>query len=76
MTLASFVPLVLIVASYRLPTFIAGARGSCHQNAIFISLFFGWTRIGWSAALIWAIVEVPMSSKPRERSRISEPFYK
>lgn len=76
MTLASFVLIVLIVAFCLLPTFIAGTRVSGHQNAIFINLLFGWTVLGWIAALIWAIVEVPMSSKPRERSRISEPLYK
>jgi len=71
MKLACFVLIVLIVAFYLLPTFIAGTRGSGHQNAIFINLLFGWT-VGWIAALIWAIAEVP--SKPR--GRFSEPFYK
>jgi RsiW-degrading membrane proteinase PrsW (M82 family) len=76
MTLASFVLIVLIVALYLLPTFIARPHGSDHQDTIFINLLFGWTVLGWIAALIWAIVEVPMPSKPRERSRFSEPFYK
>jgi Superinfection immunity protein len=72
MKLACFVLIVLIVPLYVLPKFIAGTRGSGHQNAIFINLLFDWTVLGWIAALIWAIAEVP--SKPR--GRFSEPFYK
>jgi hypothetical protein len=76
MTLASFVHVIVIVAFYLLPTFIAGSRGGGHENIIFINLLFGWMVLGWIAALLWAIVEVSIPSKPRERSRFVEPSYK
>jgi len=54
-----FVPgLILIAISlfiYFIPTLIAGNRSHREIWGIFIlNLFFGWTLIGWVAALIWS----------------------
>ena len=39
---------------------IANQRDTNHLGTIFIiNLLFGWTVLGWIAALIWAIVEKP-----------------
>lgn len=47
--------LVLIAVFYFLPAVIAN-----HLGAIFtINLLFGWTILGWLAALIWAVIEQP-----------------
>lgn len=52
---------------YLLPTVIASARGAGHQGMIiFINLVFGWTVLGWIAALIWAIVEKPAEENKPE----------
>lgn len=57
---AGIVLLILVVIFYFLPSVIAGTRNANHQGAIFfINLLFGWTILGWIAALIWAIVEAP-----------------
>ena len=40
---------------YRIPTFIALARG--HHNCIpilVVNLSLGWTVLGWVGALVWA----------------------
>lgn len=47
--------LILFLAIYVLPSFVAGARG--HKNVgpiIIVNLFLGWTLIGWVVALAWA----------------------
>jgi T4 superinfection immunity protein len=53
--------LILIVigfAVYFLPYSIARIRRTEHGPAIFwVNVFFGWTVLGWIAALIWAVTE-------------------
>jgi hypothetical protein len=50
----------LILAFYFLPAIIAAKRETKHEGMIFlINIVFGWTVLGWIAALIWAIVETP-----------------
>jgi hypothetical protein len=45
-------------AVYILPFIIAGIRKAEHRTAIFwVNLFFGWTLLGWLAALVWAVTE-------------------
>jgi hypothetical protein len=52
--------LFLIVVFYLLPCVIASTRKTGHQGAIFfVNMIFGWTVLGWIAALIWAVVEKP-----------------
>jgi hypothetical protein len=56
----AFVVLLLIAVFYFLPAVIANQRDTTHLGAIFIiNLLFGWTILGWIAALIWAVVEQP-----------------
>ena len=52
--------LFLVIVFYLLPSVIASTRKTGHQSAIFfINMLFGWTVLGWIAALIWAVVEKP-----------------
>lgn len=54
-----FMMLAVSVAAYFLPTIIACCRN--HTNTVsimLINIFFGWTLIGWIAALIWSIQSV------------------
>src|ERR1700754_99450 len=52
--------LLLIPVFYFLPAVIACKRSARYGSSIFlVNLFFGWTVLGWIAALIWAIVEPP-----------------
>lgn len=47
--------IVVIIALYLLPTIVAWGRIHHQKWAILVlNLAFGWTVIGWFAALIWA----------------------
>jgi hypothetical protein len=60
MEAASFILIMLVLIFYFIPTCIAVARQAKHVMMIFfINLVFGWTVLGWIAALIWGIVETP-----------------
>jgi hypothetical protein len=49
---------------YFFPTFIAVLRKHASALAIFaFNLFFGWTGLGWVAALIWSLTS-PSSNTP------------
>ena len=53
----AFLVLVLILAGgvYLLPAIVAGARQHRQKAPIFIlTLFLGWTVLGWIGALAWA----------------------
>jgi hypothetical protein len=68
-----------ILTFYFMPTVIASLRHSQHTGTIFIvNLVFGWTVLGWLAALIWAIVETPKPITPpsTQRTDWAQPFYK
>ena len=50
--------IVMGLATYLIPTFIACIRG--HSNSLsilLINILFGWTLLGWLAALIWSFVD-------------------
>lgn len=52
--------LFLVIVFYLLPSVIASTRKTGHQGMIFfVNALFGWTVLGWIAALIWAVVEKP-----------------
>lgn len=53
--------IVTISASlYFIPSIIAANRKHHNSTAIFVvNLFFGWTVLGWVAALVWAIANPP-----------------
>jgi len=46
---------IMLLIIYFIPTMLACKRGCIAQSQIFlVNLFFGWTAVGWIAALIWA----------------------
>ncbi len=50
--------LLIISVFYFLPAVVAKYRDTNNFGVIFaINLLFGWTVLGWIAALIWAILE-------------------
>lgn len=54
---SALIVLLILVASYFLPTIVASARGHKNTLAIFLlNLFLGWTLIGWLGALIWSVL--------------------
>lgn len=54
-TLIALSVLGLVIFVYMFPTFIAGIRGKKNTAALAVlNLMFGWTLLGWGAALIWA----------------------
>lgn len=73
---------IAILGFYFLPSVIAMTRDAQHGGSIFlINLLFGWTILGWIAALIWACVEKPIATLlPAANApapiKASEPFYK
>ena len=53
---ADFVVLGLIIAAYFVPTVVAKYRDKKNTEAIFlVNLIFGWSMLGWIAALTWAL---------------------
>jgi T4 superinfection immunity protein len=68
-TALSFFGMLLLLIFYFLPAVIASQRHTKHGGMIFlINFVFGWTILGWIAALIWAIVEAPQDQKPQEHA--------
>ena len=67
--------LILIAVFYFLPAVIGAWRDVKNLGMIFlINFVFGWTVLGWLAALIWAVVEQPKVKTIT--TAWSEPFYK
>lgn len=60
MDFAVVIFVLLSLIFYMIPSIISGKRNTRHFGMIcFINVVFGWTVLGWIAALIWAIVEGP-----------------
>lgn len=58
--------IVLGVALYFTPSFVAGAREHPNTTAILaLNLLLGWTFLGWVGALVWALT----AQQPPRRSR-------
>ena len=58
MELIIIIAAALFLALYFLPCIIASSRGTKSQGGIFLlTLFLGWTLVGWLLAAIWAITE-------------------
>lgn len=56
MFLASFITIVFWLGVYLIPSIIAGARKHKNTTAILaVNLLFGWTILGWGAALVWSL---------------------
>jgi RsiW-degrading membrane proteinase PrsW (M82 family) len=70
MEFMGFILLGLAVCFYFLPFAICRQRETVHSNQIFlVNLLFGWTILGWIAALIWAIVE---KEQPAPETKIDQ----
>jgi Superinfection immunity protein len=53
--------LLISLAVYFFPSFIASKRGHPQYSAIFVlNLLLGWTFIGWVAALVWSLTSAAM----------------
>ena len=47
--------LLIALAIYFIPTFVANSNQKDNATAIFLlNLFLGWTFVGWVVALVWA----------------------
>ena len=56
----AFSVLLLLAAIYFLPLFIAIMREHRQSVAIgILTLFLGWTLLGWVAALVWSFTNSP-----------------
>ena len=54
--IAFFIGSIFAICIYFLPTFISIIRGGTKKTAVFIvNMFFGWTVLGWVAALVMAV---------------------
>jgi hypothetical protein len=50
--------LLLLLAIYFVPSFIAASRRAKRSNAVFfLNLLAGWTVVGWIVAFIWAVAD-------------------
>lgn len=59
---------VLGIAFYFVPAFVAGHRQHHNTAAIFVlNLLLGWTFLGWALSLVWALTTVNpvVSNAPR-----------
>ena len=64
------VVLLLLVSLlfYFLPAFMAYRRNRQPAAVFILNLFFGWTLVGWVAALIWAASNGPQAAQPEPRA--------
>jgi hypothetical protein len=58
----------MIAFIYFLPTAAAlSARNPAFQGIFILNLLFGWTLVGWLAAMVWALRPEPMPQRPSYR---------
>lgn len=69
MTDASILLLVCAVPIYFLPSLMAGGRKGA-GGVFALNLFFGWTGLGWLAAIIWAMAT---PKAPKETFYVQKP---
>ena len=68
---------IFIAFLYLLPSAIAAIRKARHDGAIIlVNVIFGWTVLGWIAALIWAVIEQPREepTTAEEAERVIRPM--
>ena len=73
-TQTSFIALIVVLIFYFIPAGLAHSRK--HRNAAAIgllNLFFGWTIIGWIAALIWANTGNTREGEPTPATHVTCP---
>lgn len=60
---AGCVFVVISLAIYLVPSFVAYGRGQNNAGAILaLNLLLGWTLIGWVAALVWSLTSQGVSA--------------
>jgi heme/copper-type cytochrome/quinol oxidase subunit 2 len=66
--------LLVGLALYMLPTFIAAVRGKAHGTGgvVVVNLLLGWTVAGWVVAFIWACSGGTKAEARREEERHRE----
>jgi hypothetical protein len=65
---------ILSFALYFLPSIVAFARGHPNSLGIFlVNLIFGWTFLGWIAAMVWACITGPIITIHEHRRVTEEP---
>jgi len=63
--LALFVVAAISATLYFVPTIVAKRRKQPQLAAIFVvNLCFGWTGLGWIAALVWALIRQTPPAPP------------
>jgi RsiW-degrading membrane proteinase PrsW (M82 family) len=66
--------LILCFILYFLPAIIATRRNHPNATAITVlSIFLGWTLVGWVAALVWALTVSPVAPKVTEADGARRP---
>lgn len=54
----SIIPALIFIGIYLIPLLVAVQRKHSNKTPIIlVSIFFGWTIIGWIIALIWATTD-------------------
>jgi len=54
--IVSIMILIIFLALYFLPTFIAFGRGKVNAlSVLLLNIFLGWTLVGWVVSLVWAV---------------------
>lgn len=69
------VAFLIALGVYVLPALLAWSLGSDYLVAVVaLDLFFGWTVIGWIAALVWALQSANGGTFDDEVQERREPF--
>lgn len=55
--IGAWIIILIGLVLYFVPSIIANVRNRAVAPVMLLNLFFGWTLIGWVAALIWAATE-------------------
>jgi hypothetical protein len=61
--LGAFMGFFVFFFIYLIPAIVAHQRGHHQHMAILVlTMFFGWTLIGWGIALVWSCTAIPPPS--------------
>lgn len=65
--------IVVMVEIYFIPTTIARRRHRKDINSIFVvNLFLGWTLLGWTAALAWALLPETIDVEVKKKEEVKD----
>jgi len=64
---------IVFLVLYFIPALVAASKKHRNRNAILaLNIIFGWTLIGWGAALIWSLIKRPHPCNPCPDTIIKE----